>query len=189
MMQVRRPTNAGAGVAPAEKIAPEIFTIRGERVMLSIHLAPLYGVQVRALMQAVRRNRRRFPSDFMFQLTWDEIANLDRYALRASTTQLASRSQSVILKRGENVKYLPYAFTEQGVAMLSSVLRSKRAVTVNVAIMRAFVRLRELMNSNKELARKLDDLEKKYDGQFRVVFDAIRRLMQPPIITRRRIGF
>lgn len=148
--------------------------------MLDADLARLYGVEVRTLNQAVRRNAARFPGDFMFQLTWDE-------------TEL-SRSQIVILNeadgRGRNIKYLPYAFTEQGVAMLSSVLKSERAVQVNVEIMRAFVRLRGLIGHNRELARRLDDLESRYDRQFKVVFDAIRELMTPPApAPKRRIGF
>jgi len=148
--------------------------------MLDADLARLYGVEVRTLNQAVRRNAARFPADFMFQLTWEETER--------------SRSQIVILNkadgRGRNIKYLPYAFTEQGVAMLSSVLRSERAVQVNVEIMRAFVRLRGLIGHNRELARRLDDLESRYDQQFKVVFDAIRELMTPPApAPKRRIGF
>ncbi len=144
--------------------------------MLSHHLAELYEVEPRVLTQAVKRNLDRFPTDFMFQLTWDEV---DR----------CLRSQFVILKQGRNVKYLPYAFTEQGIAMLSSVLKSKRAVQVNIEIMRAFVRLRQLLSSNKELSRRLDELEKKYDGQFKIVFDTIRQLMVPPLTKTRKIGF
>lgn len=140
--------------------------------MLDSDLAELYGVPTKALNQAVRRNRERFPEDFMFELTWEE-------------TQECSRSQSVTLNRGQNPKYRPYAFTEQGVAMLSGVLRSKRAVLANIAIMRAFVRLRGILAEHKELARKLDALESRYDAQFREVFDAIRELME----RRDRIGF
>jgi hypothetical protein len=154
--------------------------------MLDAELARLYGVEVRTLNQAVRRNADRFPPDFMFQLSWEEAER--------------SRSQFVILNeteaagdrpiRGRNVKYRPLAFTEQGVAMLSSVLKSKRAVQVNVEIMRAFVRLRGMIGHNRELARRLDALESKYDRQFKVVFDAIRELMTPPAAApRRRIGF
>lgn len=152
--------------------------------MLDTQLAKLYEVEVRALNQAVRRNAERFPADFMFQLTREEAAAL--------------RSQIVILEeasgqargRGKYAKYFPYAFTEQGVAMLSSVLKSKRAVQVNVEIMRAFVRLRDMIGHNRELARRLDALESKYDHQFKVVFDAIRELMAPPASApRRRIGF
>ena len=151
--------------------------------MLATELATLYRVEARALNQAVRRNRDRFPPDFMFQLTWDEAQSL--------------RSHSVILKntpskeqRGRHTKYRPYAFTEQGVAMLSSVLKSQRAVRANVEIMRAFVRLRGMAAYSTDLARRLDELEAKYDRQFKVVFDAIRELMtpiDPP--PKRRIGF
>jgi len=134
------------------------------------------GLPAKALNQAVRRNMKRFPADFMFRLNWKEVS-------------LLSRSQIVTLKRGGNVKYRPYVFTEQGVAMLSSVLRSPRAVRVNIEIMRAFVRLRRLLQSNKELAAKLAELETKYDGQFKIVFDAIRELMTPPETPKRTIGF
>ena len=142
--------------------------------MLSPDLAALYGVEPRALVQAVKRNRTRFPDDFMFQLAPDEWRIL--------------KSQSVISSWG-GMRALPYAFTEQGVAMLSSVLRSPRAVQVNVEIMRAFVRLRRILAENAGLAQRLDELEKKYDVQFRVVFDAIRQLMQPPEPKKKRIGF
>jgi hypothetical protein len=144
-------------------------------VLLDGDLAPLYGVSVKALTQAVKRNPERFPEDFMFQLTADEAANL--------------RSQFVTSSSWGGRRYLPRAFTEQGVAMLSSVLRSERAALVNVEIMRAFVRLRQILQQNGELARKLDALEKKYDAQFRVVFDAIRELMAPPARAKRPIGF
>lgn len=145
--------------------------------MLDADLAELYGVSTKVLNQAVKRNAARFPNDFMFQLTGDEAAAL--------------RSQIVTLKagRGQHRKYRPYVFTEQGVAMLSSVLHSERAIQVNIAIMRAFVRLREMIGSNKVLARRLNELEKKYDAQFRVVFDAIRELMAEPESKPRRIGF
>jgi hypothetical protein len=145
--------------------------------MLDFTLASLYGVEVRTLNQAVRRNIDRFPDDFMIRLTEAEVQSL--------------RSQSVILKtgRGGHSKYLPYAFTEQGVGMLSSVLHSKRAVHVNLEIMRTFVRLRRMLSANVELARKLETLEKKYDAQFRVVFDAIRELMAPTPPKTRPIGF
>ncbi len=162
---------------PTEQIEKKILLIRGLKVMLDSDLARLYGVAAKTLNQAVRRNRDRFPDDFMFQLTTDEAKAL--------------RSQFVTLKmgRGEHRKYLPYAFTEQGVAMLSSVLRSKRAVQVNIMIMRAFVRLRQMIASHKDLARRLAELEKKYDSQFKVVFDAIRQLMEPAKPKPRRIGF
>jgi hypothetical protein len=143
--------------------------------MLSTDLALLYGVEPRALVQAVQRNRGRFPKDFLFQLTETEQRNL--------------KSQSVISSWGGVRRARPYAFTEQGVAMLSSVLHSARAVQVNVAIMRAFVRLRQVAASVADLARKLDELEQNYDARFRTVFQAIRQLMRPPTPPRRRIGF
>jgi hypothetical protein len=143
-----------------------ILLIREQRVMLDYDLAALYGVETRALKQAVRRNAGRFPGDFMFELVGDEVA--------------AMVSQNVIPGLGKLGGARPMAFTEQGVAMLSSVLRSRRAVQVNIAIMRAFVRLREMLLTNAELARKLADLERKYDSQFKAVFDAIRQLMAPP---------
>jgi hypothetical protein len=160
-----------------EKIEKAIYLIRGEKVMLDRDLANLYDVSTGALNQAVRRNRDRFPKDFMFQLTAAEVAELNL-------------SQIVIgsLKH-RDPRLRPYAFTEQGVAMLSSVLRSKRAITVNIEIMRAFVKLRQLLASNTELARRLDKLESKYDKQFKIVFDAIRQLMATPVQGRKEIGF
>ncbi len=152
--------------ALAVQVERSIYLIRGQKVMLDYDLAALYGVETRALKQAVRRNRDRFPEDFMFELVEGEIDLLV--------------SQTVIPSRGKFGGAMPMAFTEQGVAMLSSVLRSKRAVQVNIAIMRAFVRLRQMLLSNADLARKLEALEAKYDAQFRVVFDAIRELMKPP---------
>jgi hypothetical protein len=143
--------------------------------MLSADLAELYQVEARVLVQAVKRNLDRFPEDFMFQLTREEFANL--------------KSQIVISSWGGLRRSTPYAFTEQGVAMLSSILRSKRAIQVNVEIMRAFVRLRKMLASQVELARKLESLERKYDAQFKVVFDAIRRLMADPETPKKKIGF
>jgi len=157
------------------KIEHQIFQIRGQKVMLSPHLAELYGVETRVLVQAVKRNIDRFPEDFMFQLTKDEFEDL--------------KSQIVISSWGGIRRATPYGFTEQGVAMLSSVLRSKRAVQVNIEIMRAFVRLRQMLAENKELKQKLDELEKKYDEQFQVVFEAIRQLMAPPETSGKKIGF
>jgi hypothetical protein len=166
-----------AEIVLSENIERSILLLRGHRVMLDSDLAHLYGVPVKRLNEQVRRNRRRFPADFMIQLTSEEYDAL--------------RSQSATLKpaRGSHRKYLPYAFTEQGVAMLSSVLHSQRAIDVNVEIMRAFVRLRELLASNAKLARRLDALEKKYDSQFKVVFDARRQLMASPEPKKRKIGF
>jgi hypothetical protein len=195
---VRDPQAVVAGEAAssvASVIDAQIRVVRGMRVMLSADLARLYGVETRVLMQAVRRNQQRFPADFMFELTRAEAQ-----ALRdAAASAARSRSQDVILddgpgasRRGANIKYLPFAFTEQGVAMLSSVLKSDRAVMVNIEIMRTFVKLRAMLESNKELALKLADLEARYDAQFRDVFDAIRDLTTPPPepeAPTRRIGF
>ena len=162
-------------ITPAIQIERHILLIRGEKVMLDADLAVLYQVQTRALTQAVKRNSERFPEDFMFQLSKEEFDYL--------------RSQTVTSSWGGR-RYPPYAFTEQGVAMLSSVLRSTRAVQVNVEIMRAFVRLRRMLASNRKLEEQLNALERKYDKQFRVVFDAIRQLMEPPeSATKRPIGF
>ncbi len=164
-------------LVPHDQLEQSILVIRGHRVMLDTELAKLYEVLTKTLNQAVKRNRTRFPDDFMFQLTAEEAATV--------------RSQSVTLNggRGQHRKYRPYAFTEQGVAMLSSVLRSERAIQVNIAIMRAFVQLREMIGANKTLAKRLNELEKKYDGQFRIVFEAIRELMTEPASKSRRIGF
>jgi hypothetical protein len=175
---------------PIERVEHAILVIRGEKVMLSTDLAALYEVEPRTLIQAVKRNLDRFPADFMFQLTWEEVANLRSQSVILNEGGVSGpRSQTVILKRGANVKYLPYAFTEQGVAMLSSVLRSKRAIQVNVEIMRTFVRLRQMLVSHRDLARKIEELEKRYDAQFKVVFDALRALMEPPVEKKRRVGF
>jgi len=177
-------------LVPSERVEKRIFLLRGHKVMLNTDLAEPYEVEPRVLVQAVKRNIERFPGDFMFQLTWEEVSILrSQSVILKEPASSSSRSQSVILKRGQNIKYAPYAFTEQGVAMLSSVLRSKRAVQVNIEIMRAFVRLREMAASHKDLARRLDALEKKYDTQFKAVFDAIRKLMAPPQRQVKQIGF
>ena len=162
-------------LVPSEVIEKRILLIRGHKVMLDSDLAELYGVEAKQLKRQVRRNKDRFPEDFMFELSKVEYESLRRHF--------------GTLKRGEHTKYLPYAFTEQGVAMLSNVLKSKRAVRVNVEIMRTFVRLRELMATHKDLARKLEVLEKKYDAQFKGVFDAIRQLMAAPKPKDKKIGF
>ena len=166
-------------IIPLERIQRAIYLIRQEKVMIDRDLAPLYGVTTGNLNKAVKRNVSRFPADFMFQLSPEEAQSLS--------------FQSGSLKRSQHFKYLPYAFTEQGVAMLSSVLRSERAVQVNVAIMRAFVQLRRVLASHTELARKLAELEKKIEGHdtaIRSLFDAIRQLMAPPPPgTGREIGF
>lgn len=166
-----------SSLIPVERIEKAIYVIRNQKVMLDADLAVLYKVTTAALNQAVRRNRERFPDDFMFQLTSAEMAELNR-------------SQIVIgPQKHRDPRFRPYAFTEQGVAMLSSVLRGRTAALANVAIMRAFVMLRQMLASNAELSRRLDDLESKYDHQFKVVFDAIRQLMSPPQPGRKQIGF
>ncbi len=165
-------------VVPSERIEKSILLIRSHKVMLDRDLAELYGVETRALVQAVKRNIRRFPDDFMIQLSQEEFDDW------RSQIVISNPSAKMGLRRA------PYAFTEQGVAMLSSVLNSQRAIDVNIEIMRAFVRLREMLASHKGLARRLNSLEKKYNAQFKVVFDAIRQLMAPPPTSpKRRIGF
>jgi hypothetical protein len=165
-----------ANLIPIEKIEKAIYLIRGEKVMLDRDLADLYGVGTHVLKQAVRRNKDRFPEDFMFVLNPTEFRDW--------------RSQFVISKADRTgLRHPPMAFTEQGVAMLSSVLRSKRAVSVNIEIMRAFVKLRQMLASNAELARRLEELESKYDKQFGIVFDAIRQLVTTPVRDRKEIGF
>ncbi len=161
-------------IIPAERIENRILLLRGQKVMLSGDLAELYEVEPKVLMQSVKRNVERFPADFMFQLAPHEVAIL--------------KSQFVTSSWGGRRKP-PYAFTEQGVAMLSSVLHSPRAIQVNIAIMRTFARLRHILASHADLARKLEELEKQYDKQFRVVFDALRELMDPPAPPRKQIGF
>ena len=166
------------GLIPAEVIEQKIYLLRREKVMLSSDLAELYGVEPKVLIQAVKRNIERFPEDFMFQLSNQEFANL--------------KSQIVTSSWGGIRRANPYAFTERGVAMLSSVLRSKQAVQVNIAIMRAFVKLREMLSTHKELAHKLAQLERKiekHDVEIKLIFDAIRQLMTPPETKKRKIGF
>jgi len=172
-----RPQNGGIvdSIVPIELIEQKIYLMRGQKVMLDKDLASLYGVKPIRLREQVKRNIKRFPEDFMFQLNEKEINIMV--------------SQNAIPSRKYLGGHQPYVFTEQGVAMLSSVLNSERAVEVNIHIMRAFVKLREMIASNKELAKKLNKLEKKYDAQFRVVFDAIRQLMIPPEPKKRKIGF
>ena len=161
---------------PQETIESKIFFLRGKRVMLDRDLAILYGVETRALNQAVRRNMRRFPEDFMFQLTKEEMESW--------------KSQIVISNREKmGLRRRPYAFTEQGVAMLSSVLNSDRAIQVNIQIMRTFTKLREMLMAHKDLKRKIEDMEKKYDYQFKIVFDTIKQLLEPPTEPKGKMGF
>jgi hypothetical protein len=163
---------------PVERIVRTIVRLRGRNVMLASDLAKLYGVETRALNQAVKRNAGRFPRDFAFRLTRDEAVHIER-----------SRSQTVILKRGRNVKYAPLAFTEYGAIMAANVLNSPRAVEMSILVVRAFVGLRQMLQSNSELAKELDALEMKYDEQFEIVFQAIRELTTPRAALRKRIGF
>ncbi len=177
---MKRQKQTPAELVPVELIERRICLIRGQKVMLDSDLAELYGVTAGNLNLAVRRNAQRSPPDFMFQLTKEEAASL-RFQIGMSKTQ----------GRGGR-RYLPYAFTEQGIAMLSSVLKSERAVLVNIAIMRTFVKLREIMTTHKDLAHQIEALERKYathDEQIRVIFDAIRKLLEPPDAPKRRIGF
>jgi len=167
-----------AEVIPIERVEKSIFLIRGQKIMLSNHLAELYGVETRVLIQAVKRNLDRFPKDFMFQLSKKEFKNL--------------KSQIVISSWGGARRSLPYAFTEQGIAMLSSVVNSKRAIRVNIQIMRAFVKLREILSTHKELAQKLKELELKIDSrdhQIQAIFEVINQLLIPPEKPKRKIGF
>lgn len=160
---------------PIERIERVILLVRGEKVILDADLAALYGVETRAFVQAVKRNSERFPKDFMFQVTSKEFASL--------------RSQFVISKGKGGRRHAPYAFTEHGAIMAANILKSDRAVRASVQVVRAFVKLRQMLASDTELGRKLDELEKKYDRQFKIVFDAIRRLMSPPPAKAKPIGF
>jgi len=166
----------GASIIPLERVEQAIYLVRGHKVMLDRDLAALYGVETRVLNQAIKRNENRFPSDFMLELTREEVMRI---------SQIVTSSEIPDIKYSKRV----LAFTEQGVAMLSGILKSQRAVDVNIAIMRTFVKLREMLESNEELSRRLDELESKYDEQFRMVFEAIRELMIPPEPEKRPIGF
>jgi phage regulator Rha-like protein len=163
-------------IIPSAFISQKIFFVRGTRVMLDADLARLYGVETKNLNKAVKRNASRFPFDFMFQLSSKEMQIL-RFQMGTSKRLQGGR------------RYAPYAFTEQGIAMLSSVLRSSRAVQVNVAIMRTFVRLREMLKTHEELRRKIDAMEKRYDARFQAVFEAIRQMLETPIPAKKPIGF
>jgi hypothetical protein len=170
-----------------EVVATKILLVRGRKVMLDRDLAQLYGASPKVLNQAVKRNLTRFPEDFMFQLTKEEVESL-RSQFVTLNEQVANEQDRT--KRGRHLKYLPYAFTQEGVAMLSSVLNSERAIQVNIAIMRAFVKLREFLLTHKELAQKIEELERKYDRKFLVVFEAIKKLLEPvPEPKKPPIGF
>jgi phage regulator Rha-like protein len=162
-------------LVPIELIASKIYLMRSVKVMLDKDLSELYGVETKVLKQAVRRNIDRFPADFMFELTKEENQSL--------------RSQNVTLKRGQHSKYLPFAFTEQGVAMLSSVLKSDRAIRVNIQIMRAFTQLRKMLSTHEDLKRKIESMEKKYDQQFQIVFEAIKQLLETDEKPEKKIGY
>jgi hypothetical protein len=187
-------------IIPVEHVARRILYFRGEKVLLDFDLAVLYGVRVKVLNQAVKRNRERFPDDFMFQLTGEETQLLRSQLLRSGNRQVAENggagtSWSQIVTSSQKyrgTKYRPYAFTEEGVAMLSSVLKSKRAVKVNIAIMRAFVKLRQTLDANRQLAQKFSELEErvgKHDDEIAAILEAIRQLMTPRERPRREIGF
>jgi hypothetical protein len=165
---------------PGETIMNRIFLIRGRKVMFDRDLAELYGVETRILNQAVKRNKARFPNDFMFQLTAKEAEIWQNYY---------SRSQIVILNQGKNIKYSPSVFTEQGVAMLSSVLKSGRAIEMNVQIIRTFTKLREILSDNKKLAKKLENIEKKYDKRIAEIFEAIKYLVAEDEKPEEKMGF
>lgn len=167
------PTSPERSLLPAERVESRIFLVRGQKVMIDRDLAEFYGIETRVLNQAVRRNLGRFPEDFMFALTRDEIRNLSQ----------------IVISPGFKHSPRVLVFTEQGVAMLSGLLNSPRAVAVNIGIMRAFVRLRQMIAGHAELARQLTTLERKYDAQFKAVFDAIRELMTPSAGPAREIGF
>ena len=164
----------GRDLLPQEIVESKILLLRGKKVMLDMNLAMLYGVTTSNLNKAVNRNLERFPEDFMLQLTTDEFKNL-KFHFGISSWG--------------GTRKLPYAFTENGVAMLSSVLNSERAITVNIQIMRTFTKLREMLATHKDLARKIEDMEKKYDYQFKAVFDAIKQLLEPPVKSKGKVGF
>ncbi len=181
-------------IIPAEQIALRIRHFRGEKVLLDFDLAALYDVETRVLNQAVRRNADRFPADFMFQLTSEEVEKLSQVVTPSVAGHDVSNSSQIVMSSGKyrGKRYRTYAFTEQGVAMLSSVLNSESAVKMNIAIMRAFVQLRRALETNRELARKFSELERridKHDAEIAAILEAIRQLMAPPEKPRREIGF
>jgi len=180
-------------IVPADQIASRIRNFRGEKVLLDFDLAALYGVETRVLNQAVKRNAERFPSDFMFQLSVEETEMISQ-RVTSSAGQTVSDSSQIVMSPGKHrgKRYRPYAFTEQGVAMLSSALNSERAIKVNIAIMRAFVKLRQILDTNREFAKKFSELEQrvgKHDEEIDAILEAIRQLMAPPDRPRREIGF
>jgi hypothetical protein len=187
-------------IVPVDQIAHRIRQLRGEKVLLDYDLAPLYSVAVKVLNQALKRNQQRFPSDFMFQLTDEEAAFLRSLSSSVQDREVAQRQEATTnwsrfvtsSPKHRGAKYQPYAFTEEGVAMLSSILNSERAVKVNIEIMRAFVRLRQALDTNRELAKKFAEPERrvgKHDEEIAAILEAIRQLMAPPEKPRREIGF
>lgn len=170
------PKNIAPQIIPNERIVSQIYFIRGEKVMFDKDLAELYGVETKVLNRAVKRNKDRFPNDFMFQLNKTE-------------STMFSRRQIGTLKQGKNIKYLPYVFTEQGVTMLSAVLKSKRAVQISIQVVRIFVKLREILATHKELRGKIEQMESKYDDQFKMIFKVIAQLMKEDITPKNKIGF
>lgn len=187
-------------IVPVDQIAHRIRQLRGEKVLLDYDLAPLYGVAVKVLNQALKRNQLRFPNDFMFQLTDEQAAFLRSLSSSVQDREVAQRQEATTnwsrfvtsSPKHRGAKYQPYAFTEEGVAMLSSILNSERAVKVNIAIMRAFVRLRQALDTNRELAKKFAEPERrvgKHDEEIAAILEAIRQLMAPPEKPRREIGF
>lgn len=192
MITTSKDNQAVQATPKPENLAKLVLLLRGEKVLLDADLAELYGVEARTLNQAVGRNRNRFPDDFMFQLTTEEWSKMRSQTVVASKSTNDNSSQTVMSSsKHRGLAYRPYAFTEQGIAMLSSVLRSQRAVEVNIAIMRTFVQLRRLMDSNRDLAKRIDALEARYDEQFSSVFDAIKQLITDDGSRKpkRRIGF
>jgi hypothetical protein len=165
-------------LVPVELIQNKIFLIRGQKVLLAADLAELYGVQPKVLNQAVKRNAERFPADFVFQLTRDEAENIMR-----------SRPQNVTLKRGHNIKYLPYAFTEHGAAMAATVLNSPQAIEISIFIVRAFIQLRQMIYTSKELKRELNELKQQTNDRFQIVFEALDQLLAVQDQPKRKIGF
>ncbi|NQT29936.1 MAG: ORF6N domain-containing protein [Candidatus Saganbacteria bacterium] len=177
---------------PVERIESKIYLIRGQKVMLDRDLASFYGVKTKALNQAVQRNLARFPEDFMFQLTWQEAFSLRSQFVTLNNQHDSPRKPKETSKRGKHIKYLPYVFTELGGAMLSSVLRSQRAIEINIMIVRAFVRLRGFLSTHKKIAEKLKKLEKKgqkHGAEIQTIFNVLRRLMSPSEKPVRHIGF
>lgn len=175
-IMAQKKKSKSVALVPAEIIESKILLIRGKKIMLDPDLAQLYGAETRVLIQAVKRKISRFPEEFMFQLTKKEHESL--------------RSQSVISKKGRGGRrYPPYAFTQEGVAMLSSVLNSERAIHVNVQIMKTFIKLREMLSSHDQLRKKIESMEKKYDAQFKAVFAVIKELLEPPEKPIKKIGF